>query len=137
MYARLSVVEIAHNYERSTGMNVKEFILAKGLILSAVHVESDTADFIQWSVSIRRYAAEASFSYLGNKLPNLVGVMQALKDDALACENSATLEEFKERSGHTDSASAERAFNACRENRERLEALLGKVGYAELLWEVS
>jgi hypothetical protein len=69
--------------------------------------------------------------------PELSGILDCIASDSASVENS-TFEEFCADLGYdTDSRRAERTYKVCQRQAEKLERLLGRDLYEDLLWNTE
>jgi hypothetical protein len=70
--------------------------------------------------------------------PTVEDVLESLASDAAGYENAREFEDWASEYGYdTDSRSAEKTFNAVKEQAEQLKSLLGEAAYKELLWKTE
>lgn len=129
-------------------MTVQEFIAANNLHFSSERTwrnpnMEDSADMDHWKVTIlcanTEQQMELVFSmgkgHEGRK-PELEDVLDCLASDAAGVENARSFEEWCSEYGYDeDSRKAERTYNACSEQSQELQRILGDEAYNELLWE--
>jgi hypothetical protein len=70
--------------------------------------------------------------------PELASVLDCLASDSAGYVNARSFEDWCSEYGYdTDSRKAERTFNACKRQAERLREFLGDALYEQLLWNTE
>lgn len=104
---------------------------------------ADSANMDHWRCVLKagrsRMTVYFSQGYGHNgKEPRLSAVLSCLADDAAGIANTPDFEDWCSDYGYdTDSRKAEKTFEACEREAERLRKFLGDSAYETLLWNVT
>lgn len=129
-------------------LTVAEFIKKHGIGFACEGTNEnpnmeDSADMHHWLCTLTRGAEsmEVHFS-MGSahqgKEPEAAEVLDCLASDSAGLENNPSFEDWAEEYGYdADSRKAEKTYQACLEQAEKLKAFLGADAFEELLYHTE
>ena len=129
-------------------MTIQEFAVSNHITLTAERTSEnpnmdDSRNMDHWKVTLRCGRRQMTLVFSmgyghGGKSPEVEDVLSCLSSDSASIENARSFEEWADELGYdTDSRKAEKTYNVCKRQAEKLLKLLGNTLYQQLVWNTE